>query len=140
VDVSVAVATDGGLITPIIFDADFKGLKTISNDMKELGTKAKENKLTPAEYQGGTFTISNLGMMGIKHFTAIINPPQSCILAVGATQSIIVPDAKSDKGFRKAEVMSVTLSCDHRVVDGAVGAKWLEAFRGYLEDPETMLL
>ena len=108
--------------------------------MKNLAAKARENKLKPEEFQGGTFTISNLGMFGIDRFTAIINPPQSCILAVGQTQKRVVVDEASDSGFGTANVMSVTLSCDHRVVDGAVGAQWLAAFRKYMEDPVKMLL
>ncbi|XP_055944924.1 dihydrolipoyllysine-residue acetyltransferase component of pyruvate dehydrogenase complex, mitochondrial-like [Argiope bruennichi] len=140
VDVSVAVSTDAGLITPIVFRADAKGLSTISSDTKTLATKAREGKLRPEEFQGGTFTISNLGMFGIKNFSAVINPPQSCILAVGNTESTLIPDESSEKGFRAAKVMSVTLSCDHRVVDGAVGAQWLAHFKKLLEQPELMLL
>ncbi|CAL1288752.1 unnamed protein product [Larinioides sclopetarius] len=140
VDVSVAVSTDAGLITPIIFRADAKGLSTISSDTKTLASKAREGKLRPEEFQGGTFTISNLGMFGIKNFSAVINPPQSCILAVGNTESTLIPDETSEKGFRAAKMMSVTLSCDHRVVDGAVGAQWLAHFKKLLEQPELMLL
>lgn len=140
VDVSVAVSTDTGLITPIIFSAESKGLSTISSDTKALAAKAREGKLRPEEFQGGTFTISNLGMFGIKNFSAVINPPQSCILAVGTTENTIVPDDFSETGYRTAGVMSVTLSCDHRVVDGAVGAQWLSHFKKLLENPETMLL
>ncbi|GBM06225.1 Dihydrolipoyllysine-residue acetyltransferase component of pyruvate dehydrogenase complex, mitochondrial [Araneus ventricosus] len=140
VDVSVAVSTDAGLITPIVFRADAKGLSTISSDTKTLASKAREGKLRPEEFQGGTFTISNLGMFGIKNFSAVINPPQSCILAVGNTESTLIPDETSEKGFRAAKMMSVTLSCDHRVVDGAVGAQWLVHFKKLLEQPELMLL
>lgn len=140
VDVSVAVSTDGGLITPIVFSADAKGLSDISSDTKRLATKAREGKLRPEEFQGGTFTISNLGMFGIKNFSAVINPPQSCILAVGGTENTLIPDDTREQGFRAAKVMSVTLSCDHRVVDGAVGAQWLSHFKKLLEHPETMLL
>lgn len=140
VDVSVAVSTDTGLITPIIFNAESKGLSTISSDTKALAARAREGKLRPEEFQGGTFTISNLGMFGVKNFSAVINPPQSCILAVGGTENTIVPDDSTENGFRTASVMSVTMSCDHRVVDGAVGAQWLSHFKKLLENPETMLL
>ncbi|MBZ3890207.1 Dihydrolipoyllysine-residue acetyltransferase component of pyruvate dehydrogenase complex, mitochondrial [Sciurus carolinensis] len=139
VDVSVAVSTPAGLITPIVFNAHIKGLETIANDVVSLATKAREGKLQPQEFQGGTFTISNLGMFGIKNFSAIINPPQACILAIGASEDKLVP-ADNEKGFDVASMMSVTLSCDHRVVDGAVGAQWLAEFRKYLEKPITMLL
>uniref|UniRef100_A0A8D2A4H4 Acetyltransferase component of pyruvate dehydrogenase complex n=1 Tax=Sus scrofa TaxID=9823 RepID=A0A8D2A4H4_PIG len=139
VDISVAVSTPAGLITPIVFNAHIKGLETIANDVVSLATKAREGKLQPHEFQGGTFTISNLGMFGIKNFSAIINPPQACILAVGASEDRLFP-ADNEKGFDVASMMSVTLSCDHRVVDGAVGAQWLAEFRKYLEKPITMLL
>ncbi|XP_066912034.1 dihydrolipoyllysine-residue acetyltransferase component of pyruvate dehydrogenase complex-like [Clytia hemisphaerica] len=139
VDISVAVSTEGGLITPIVFDADKKGLQNINNDVVSLAGKARENKLQPHEFQGGTFTISNLGMFGVTNFSAVINPPQSCILAVGGTEDRIIP-ANNEAGFAAAKVMSVTLSCDHRVVDGAVGAQWLTVFRSFLENPITMLL
>lgn len=140
VDVSVAVSTDKGLITPIVFNADTKGIATISKNVKELAGKARAGKLKPQEFQGGTISISNLGMFGINAFTAVINPPQSCILAVGTTEKKLVLDEKSEKGFREVNCMQVTLSCDHRVVDGAIGANWLQAFRLYIEQPETMLL
>lgn len=140
VDISVAVATDKGLITPIVFEADTKGLILISQDVKTLAAKAREGKLQPHEFQGGTFSISNLGMFGIKNFSAIINPPQACILAVGGTEVRLIPDEKAENGYKPASFLSVTLSCDHRVVDGAVGAKWLSAFRQLLENPHTMLL
>ncbi|KAG2023360.1 dihydrolipoyllysine-residue acetyltransferase [Coprinopsis cinerea AmutBmut pab1-1] len=139
-DISVAVATPTGLITPIVKDAGAKGLASISAETKALAKKARDGKLAPAEYQGGTFTISNLGMYGIDHFTAIINPPQSCILAVGATQARLVPAPEEERGFKTVQVMKVTLSCDHRTVDGAVGARWLNAFKGYLENPLTFML
>jgi len=138
VDISVAVMTDAGLITPIVFDADTKGLDGISTTIKALGAKAKEGKLQPAEFIGGTFTISNLGMYGITSFSAIINPPQAAILAVGTTTTRIV-EAEVGR-YEKAQYMTVQLSCDHRVVDGAVGAQWLQVFRGLIEDPVTMLL
>ncbi|XP_055714114.1 dihydrolipoyllysine-residue acetyltransferase component of pyruvate dehydrogenase complex, mitochondrial isoform X2 [Phlebotomus papatasi] len=140
VDVAVAVATDKGLLTPIVFGADRKGLVDIAQEVKVLATKAREGKLQPQEFQGGTITISNLGMFGITQFCAIINPPQSCILATGATEKRLIPDDESEKGFRVVDIMSATLSCDHRLVDGAIGANWLKLFRQYLEDPNTMLL
>ncbi len=102
--------------------------------------RAKEGKLQPQEYQGGTFTISNLGMYGISHFTAIINPPHAGILAVGGTSSKLVLDESSEKGFSVQQCMNVTLSLDHRVVDGAVGAKWMDRFKMYMENPLKMLL
>ncbi|HEY9346931.1 MAG TPA: 2-oxo acid dehydrogenase subunit E2, partial [Inquilinus sp.] len=137
VDVSVAVATPGGLITPIIKDADRKGLGVISAEMKDLAARARDGKLKPEEYQGGTFSISNLGMFGVKDFAAIINPPQACILAVGAgTQQPVVKDG----ALAIATVMSCTLSVDHRVVDGAVGAEYLAAFRTLIEAPLGMML
>lgn len=139
VDVSVAVSTASGLITPIVFNAHIKGLAAISSDVTALAAKAREGKLQPHEFQGGTFTISNLGMFGIKNFSAIINPPQACILAVGGSEKRLMP-ADNEKGFDVADMMSVTLSCDHRVVDGAVGAQWLAEFRKFLEKPVTMLL
>ena len=136
-DVSVAVAVEGGLITPVIRGADSKGLLDISREMKELAGKARDGKLMPEEYQGGTFSVSNLGMFGIKHFTAIINPPQGCILAVGAGQPRAVV---KDGALASATVMSCSLSVDHRVVDGAVGARFLAALKPFIEDPVTMLL
>lgn len=138
VDVSVAVQTDNGLITPIVFDAHAKGLAAINREVAALAAKARDGKLQPSEFQGGTFTVSNLGMFGIKNFSAIINPPQSCILAVGGSEKRLIPDA--DAGQKEVSVMSVTLSCDHRVVDGAVGARWLQHFKRYLEKPYTMVL
>ncbi|MGH0186282.1 UNVERIFIED_CONTAM: hypothetical protein FKN15_021352 [Acipenser sinensis] len=139
VDVSVAVSTPNGLITPIVFNAHIKGLAGISKDVTSLADKARQGKLQPHEFQGGTFTISNLGMFGIKNFSAIINPPQACILAVGGSEKRLLP-ADNERGFDVASMMSVTLSCDHRVVDGAVGAQWLAEFRKFLEKPITMLL
>lgn len=137
VDISVAVATPLGLITPVIRRADAKGLAEISREMKALAEKARAGKLTPAEYEGGGFTISNLGMYGIKSFSAIINPPQSCILAVGAGEQR--PVVKNG-ALAIATVMTCTLSVDHRSVDGAVGAEFLAAFKPMIEDPTTMLL
>jgi pyruvate dehydrogenase E2 component (dihydrolipoamide acetyltransferase) len=137
VDVSVAVATPTGLITPIVHHADHKGLAEISNEMKSLAAKARDGKLKPEEFQGGGFTISNLGMFGIKDFAAIINPPQGCILAVGAGEQR--PVVKNG-ALAIATVMTCTLSVDHRVVDGAVGAEFLAAFKKLVEDPLSMLL
>lgn len=136
-DISVAVAVKHGLITPIVRNADSKGLAAISVEMKDLAGRAHDGKLAPEEYQGGTFSISNLGMLGIKEFSAVINPPQGAILAVGAGEQrpIVIDGALS-----VATVMSCTLSCDHRAVDGAIGAKLLNAFKGLIEDPVTMLL
>ncbi|CAO3647549.1 unnamed protein product [Cunninghamella echinulata] len=139
-DVCVAVATPSGLITPIIASAETKGLSDISSQVRDLATRARAGKLAPQEYQGGSFTISNLGMYGIKHFTAIINQPQAAILAIGGTQQKVVVDETSESGFGVKNVMEVTLSCDHRVVDGAIGATWLQAFREYMEQPLKMLL
>ncbi|KAH9486809.1 Dihydrolipoyllysine-residue acetyltransferase component of pyruvate dehydrogenase complex, mitochondrial [Psilocybe cubensis] len=139
-DISIAVATPNGLITPIVKDAGSKGLASISAETKALAKKARDGKLQPSEYQGGTFTISNLGMFGVEHFTAIINPPQSCILAVGSTEAKVVPAPEEERGFKVVQSMKVTLSSDHRTVDGAVGAKWLSAFKGYLENPLTFML
>ncbi len=137
VDISVAVAMDGGLITPIVQNADQLSLSAISNTTKDLIKRAREGKLQPSEYQGGGFSISNLGMYGIKHFNAIINPPQGCILAVGAGEEKVV---RKGGDFTVVNVMTVTLSCDHRVVDGAVGAEFLAAFKRYIEDPVMMLV
>jgi pyruvate dehydrogenase E2 component (dihydrolipoyllysine-residue acetyltransferase) len=136
-DVSVAVAIEGGLITPIIFDADAKGLAQISTEMKDLAARARDRKLKPEEFQGGTFSLSNLGMMGIKSFASILNPPQGMIMSIGAGEERPVV---KDGALAKATVMTVTLTCDHRVVDGATGAKWISAFKGFIEDPMTMLM
>jgi pyruvate dehydrogenase E2 component (dihydrolipoamide acetyltransferase) len=137
VDISVAVATPEGLITPILRKVDTKGLGAISNEMKDLAARARDKKLKPEEYQGGGFSISNLGMYGIKEFSAIINPPQVAILAVGkAEQRPIVKNG----ALAIATVMSCTLSCDHRVVDGAVGAQFMQAFQALIEDPLKMML
>jgi len=137
VDVSVAVATDGGLITPIVFNADQKSITQISAEVKELAKLARENALKPEQFQGGGFSISNLGMFGIKEFSAIINPPQSCILAVGAgEQRAIVKNGQ----LEVANVMTTTLSVDHRSVDGAVGATFLQAFKKFIENPAGLLV
>ena len=136
-DISVAVAIDGGLITPIVRNVEEKGIHKISSEIKELVEKAKNGTLSPNEYSGGTFSISNLGMYGIKNFTAIINPPQSAILAVGAGQKI--PTVNDDK-IVICNIMNVTLSCDHRAIDGAVGAKFLQVFKKIIENPMLMSL
>ncbi len=136
--VSVAVAIDGGLITPVIFDAQDKGLADISAEMKDLATRARERKLKPQEYMGGTFSLSNLGMFGIRNFASIINPPEGMILSVGAGEKR--PVASADGSLGVATVMGVTLTCDHRVVGGAEGARWLTAFKRFIETPEAMLL
>jgi len=137
-DVSVAVDTGNGLITPIVTSAEAKGLAEISHSVREMAGRAKEGKLQPHEFQGGTITVSNLGMFGVSHFTAIINSPQSCILAVGETKAKVLPS--TDGSPKTANVMTVTLSCDHRVVDGAVGALWLQKFKKFIEQPNSMLL
>jgi pyruvate dehydrogenase E2 component (dihydrolipoamide acetyltransferase) len=138
-DISIAVQTEHGLMVPIVKDADTKGLAGISGDVKELAGRARENKLTPADYTGGTFTISNLGMFGVKQFTAIINPPQACILAVGGSEKRVIP-GKVEGTYEEGMFMCATISADHRVIDGAVAAQWLAAFKKHMEDPITMLL
>ncbi|MEL7129451.1 MAG: pyruvate dehydrogenase complex dihydrolipoamide acetyltransferase [Pseudomonadota bacterium] len=136
--ISVAVAIDGGLITPVIRNAQLKGLAEISHEMKDLATRARERKLKPQEYMGGTFSLSNLGMFGIKNFASIINPPEGMIMSVGAGEKKPVVGANDE--LTVATVMGVTLTCDHRVIGGAEGAKWLAAFKRYVELPESMLL
>jgi len=136
-DICIAVAVDGGLVTPVIRSANHLGLSAIASASADLAKRARDNQLDPSEYSGGTFTISNLGMFGIKEFAAVINPPQAAILAVGAGEKR--PVVRGDD-IAIATVMSVTLSADHRIVDGAVGAKWLQAFKGAIENPVTMLL
>lgn len=134
--VGMAVATDDGLIVPVIRDAQAKGLGQIGRDARELARKARERKLTPAEYSGGTFSVSNLGMFGIDQFTAIINPPEAAILAVGTTETKPVWDGNA---FVPRERMRVTMSCDHRIIDGAVGARFLQTLKQLLESPLMML-
>lgn len=136
-DIGVAVSIEGGLITPIIRHADGKGLAEISNIMRDLAERARARKLKPNEYEGGTFSISNLGMFGIREFSAVINPPHSMILAVGAGEQR--PVVKNG-ALAIATMMSCTLSCDHRVVDGVLGAQFLGVFKGFIENPLTMLL
>jgi pyruvate dehydrogenase E2 component (dihydrolipoamide acetyltransferase) len=138
VDISIAVQTEKGLLTPIVKDAHTKTISEISKNVKELAEKAKASKLKPEEFQGGTFTISNLGMFGIKQFVAVINPPQAAILAVGASEKKVLVD---DSGAQSiSSQLTVTLSCDHRVIDGAIGAQWLSSFKKYIEDPFKMLV
>ena len=137
VDISVAVAIPDGVITPIVRRADQKGLLTISREMKDLAVRAKAGKLKPEEFQGGGFSISNMGMFGVSQFNAIINPPQSAILAVGAGAKR--PVVKND-ALAIATVMTVTLSVDHRVVDGALAATWLKTFKGIVEDPLSLMM
>ena len=137
VDISIAVATEGGLITPIVRQADRKGLVALSEEVRALAERAREGKLQPAEYQGGGFTISNLGMYGVHAFSAIINPPQSCILAVGAAERR--PVVRGDACV-PATVLHCTLSVDHRSVDGAVGARYLAAFKALMEQPLHLML
>jgi pyruvate dehydrogenase E2 component (dihydrolipoamide acetyltransferase) len=137
VNIGVAVAVDEGLLVPVVRNADGKGLSAIATEVKELAGKAKSKKLQPAEWEGSTFTISNLGMFGIDEFTAIINPPDACILAVGGIkQTAVVKDGQLAVG----NIMKVTLSCDHRVVDGASGAAFLQTLKSLLEDPMRMLI
>ena len=136
-DISVAVATPNGLMTPIVKKAEEKGLAAISGEIKDLAKRARDGKLKPEEFQGGTFTVSNLGMFGITNFQAIINPPQSCILAVGAGQERPYVE---DGQIKIGNFMSCTLSTDHRTVDGAVGAEFLQFVKRYIENPATMLL
>jgi len=137
-DIAVAVALEGGLIAPVIRQAELKTLSAISNEMKELAARARAKKLNPGEYEGGSSTISNLGMYGVREFAAIINPPQATILAVGAARRQAVE--REDGGIAFASVLSVTLSCDHRVVDGALGAELIAAFRELVAQPVTMLV
>jgi pyruvate dehydrogenase E2 component (dihydrolipoamide acetyltransferase) len=136
VDIAVAVSIDGGLITPIVRNADQKSIPAISSEVKILAKKARENKLQPEEFQGGSFSISNLGMYGIDNFNAIINPPQSCILAIG--RGVEKPIAEHGQ-IKIANMVNITLSCDHRLVDGVIGAEFLKALRRYIEHPVLML-
>jgi pyruvate dehydrogenase E2 component (dihydrolipoamide acetyltransferase) len=137
-DIGVAVALDGGLITPVIRGAETKSVSAISAEMKDLSARARDKKLKPSDYQGGSAAISNLGMYGVREFSAIINPPHATILAVGAARRQAVE--KPDGGIAFASFLAVTLSCDHRVLDGAVGAELLAAFKAFVEMPVTMLV
>lgn len=136
--ISVAVSIDGGLITPVVRNAQKKDIQTISSEISDFAARAKSGKLGSKEYQGGSFSISNLGMFGVKSFSAIINPPESMILAVGQGAAQFVPDNEGNP--KLATVMSVTLSCDHRVVDGALGAVWLKKFKDLIENPASLML
>ena len=138
IDISIAVAIEGGLITPIVRNADQKKITAISKEMKILAAKAKSGTLAPEEFQGGGFSISNLGMYGIKQFNAIVNPPQSCILAVGGGEKRAIVNKAGNIVI--ANMMTVSISCDHRVVDGAIGANFLNSLKHYLENPATLLL
>jgi pyruvate dehydrogenase E2 component (dihydrolipoamide acetyltransferase) len=136
IHIGVAVAVEEGLLVPVVRFADTKSLSAIGAEVKDLGTRAKNKQLQPSDWEGSTFTISNLGMFGIDEFTAIINPPDACILAVGGIkETVIVKDGQ----FKASNVMKVTLSCDHRVVDGAVGSAFLQTLKGLLEDPVRIL-
>jgi pyruvate dehydrogenase E2 component (dihydrolipoamide acetyltransferase) len=137
VNIGVAVAVEDGLLVPVVRFADTKGFMQISSEVKDFAGRAKEKKLQPADWEGNTFTISNLGMFGIESFTAIVNPPDSCILAVGGIKE--VPVVKNGQVV-PGNVMKVTLSCDHRVVDGASGSAFLQTFKNYMENPVSMLL
>ena len=136
-DIAVAVAVEGGLITPIVRAAETKGVAQIAREMKDLAQRARDRKLKPEEYQGGTFSISNLGMFGVKSFASIINEPQGAILSVGAGEKRAVARGET---LGIATVMTVTLTCDHRVVDGVIGARFLQAFKAMIEDPITMIV
>ena len=137
-DVAVAVSVEGGLYTPVILDSEKKTLSSLSLEIKDLASRARDKKLLPNEYQGGSFAISNLGMMGIENFDAVINPPHGSILAVGAGTK--KPIVKEDGTISVATVMSLTLSVDHRAIDGALGAEFLAKITNYLENPLTMLV
>jgi pyruvate dehydrogenase E2 component (dihydrolipoamide acetyltransferase) len=133
----MAVAIEDGLVVPVIRDADIRPLSEISKEAKSLAQRAKDRKLQPQDWEGNTFSISNLGMMDIEEFTAIINPPDACIMAVGKVKETVVVE----KGEMKVgQVMKVTLSCDHRAVDGALGAQFLQTFKAFLENPVLMLV
>ncbi|KAI0880550.1 Dihydrolipoyllysine-residue acetyltransferase [Annulohypoxylon maeteangense] len=141
VDVSVAVATPNGLITPIVTGVEGRGLESISSKVKELAKKARENKLKPEEFQGGTISISNMGMnAAVDNFTAVINPPQAAILAVGTTKKVAVPGGEDGTGVEWDDQITVTASFDHKVVDGAVGAEWIKEFKKVVENPLELLL
>ena len=141
VDVSVAVATPTGLITPIVKNAHSKGLAAISSEMKSLGKKAKDNKLSPEEYQGGTICISNLGMnKAVNAFTSIINPPQSTIVAIGTVEKKAIPSSANEQGFVFEDFMTVTGTFDHRTIDGAKGGEWIRELKKIVENPLELLV
>jgi pyruvate dehydrogenase E2 component (dihydrolipoamide acetyltransferase) len=137
VNIGMAVAVEDGLVVPVIRNADLKPLSVIAAEAKSFAQRARERKLQPSDWEGNTFTVSNLGMMDIDEFTAIINPPDACILAIGKTKEVLVME---NGNIKATQVMKVTLSCDHRAVDGALGAAFLQSFKAYLENPVTMLL
>jgi len=140
---SFAVQTDHGLMAPVLSNTNLLGLEDISTSVKDIAGRAREGKLKPEELSGGTFTVSNLGMFGVNNFSAIINPPQACILAVGgASKTVVVNPAATGEAdqFTVAHIMNATLSCDHRVVDGAVAAAWGLEFKKFIENPELMML
>lgn len=139
VNMCVAVQTDFGLMAPTLFNTHTKGLEEIAAEVKDIAARARENKLKPEELSGGTFTISNLGMFGVHNFSAIVNPPQACILAVSAAEKTVIPDEKGT-GYKTGSIMNVTLSSDHRVVDGAVAAQWGQEFKKFIENPEFMII
>ncbi|XP_006664840.1 dihydrolipoyllysine-residue acetyltransferase component 3 of pyruvate dehydrogenase complex, mitochondrial-like [Oryza brachyantha] len=140
VNINIAVQTEHGLFVPVIRDADKKGLGAIAEEVKQLAQRSRDNSLKPEDYEGGTFTISNLGgPFGIKQFCAIINPPQSAILAIGSAEQRVIPGSTNGQ-YEFGSFMSATMSCDHRVIDGAIGAEFLKAFKGYIENPTSMLL
>jgi len=143
VNMAFAVQTDHGLMAPVLNNINLKGLEQISTEVKDIANRARENKLKPEELSGGTFTVSNLGMYGVSNFSAIVNPPQACILAVGGAIKTVVPNEAAKEGqdpYRIAHLMNVTLSSDHRVVDGARAAEWGQEFKRLIENPELMLL
>lgn len=143
VNMCVAVQTDHGLMVPVVKNTNLKGLMEIASEVKDLATRARENNLKVDELSGGTFTISNLGMYGVNNFSAIINPPQACILAVSAAEKRVVVNENAtgaDDQFKVASLMNVTLSSDHRVIDGAMAAMWGQEFKKLIENPELMLL
>lgn len=143
VNMAFAVQTEHGLMAPVLNNINLKGLEQISTEVKDIANRARENKLKPEELSGGTFTVSNLGMYGVNNFSAIVNPPQACILAVGGAVKTVVPNDNAGEGqdpYRIAHLMNVTLSSDHRVVDGARAAEWGQEFKRLIENPELMLL
>lgn len=143
VNMCVAVQTDHGLMVPVVKNTNLKGLMEIASEVKDLATRARENNLKVDELSGGTFTISNLGMYGVNNFSAIINPPQACILAVSAAEKRVVVNENAtgaEDQFKVASLMNVTLSSDHRVIDGAMAAMWGQEFKKMIENPELMLL
>ncbi|EGG09848.1 uncharacterized protein MELLADRAFT_51973 [Melampsora larici-populina 98AG31] len=141
IDISVVVATSTGICVPVVRDVGSKGLNSISSQVKALAEKARNYLLTSDDHEGGGFMVSNLGMYGsVSNFTSIIKPPQTCTLAIGGLHRKLVMDATSERGFKEIEMMKVTLALDHRALDGAVGARWLKAFKGHMENPVSFML